>query len=137
MSLKDTRAKKLAVVSAYIEKPSQQTRDVQAPLSNVRNASVDNGFINSTSENELNVNGKGKINPVVTRENTCSQIKNSYGMGSVAVRVLDVYAVFLVKLFVTVVENEICTDHDEVEYVEDENIPAVCKPLCKVGLNKL
>ena len=52
----DTKAKKLAVVSAYIEKPLQQTRDVQAPLWNVRNASADNGSIDSISEKEPIVN---------------------------------------------------------------------------------
>lgn len=46
----DTKAKKLAIVSAYIEKPSQQTRDVQAPLWNVQNDSVDNGYTDSIPE---------------------------------------------------------------------------------------
>lgn len=46
----DTKAKKLAIVSAYIEKPSQQTSDVQAPLSNVQNDSVDNGYTDSITE---------------------------------------------------------------------------------------
>ncbi len=53
----DTKAKKLAVVSAYIEKPSQQTRDVQAPLWNVQNASADDDSKSSISKKEQNVNG--------------------------------------------------------------------------------
>ncbi len=60
----DTKAKKLAVVSAYIEKPSQQTRDVQASLWNVRNASADNGSMDSIAENEpiVNKNAPGAEN---------------------------------------------------------------------------
>lgn len=53
----DAKAKKLAVVTAYIEKPSQQTRDVQAPLWIVRNASADNGSMDSIPTNGENVNG--------------------------------------------------------------------------------
>jgi len=57
----DTKAKKLAVVSAYIEKPSQQTRDVQAPLWNVQNASADNGSTDSISDSSPNVNAQKKM----------------------------------------------------------------------------
>ncbi len=76
----DTKAKKLAIVSAYIEKPSQQTRDVQAPLSNVQNDSVDNGYTNSipetseksntqNSENkQLSLKGKKPIEPDAERK---------------------------------------------------------------------
>ncbi len=54
--------RKLAVVSAYIEKPSQQTRDVQAPLSDVQNASADDDSIDSIPTNEANVNGNNLSN---------------------------------------------------------------------------
>ncbi|MDY6315371.1 MAG: hypothetical protein SPL89_09450 [Clostridia bacterium] len=54
----DTRAKSLAVVSAYIEKaPARQTEDVQAPSYNVRNASDNTGTsTNIISQEVQNVN---------------------------------------------------------------------------------
>lgn len=55
--LPDAKAKKLVVVTAYINKEShQQTRDVQAPQSNVQNASADNDSVDNISQSESVVN---------------------------------------------------------------------------------
>lgn len=52
----DTNAKRLAVVSAYIKKaPVQQTENVQAPSSNVRNDSVDTEASNNIVSRENNI----------------------------------------------------------------------------------
>ena len=74
----DAKAKKLAVVTAYIEKPSQQTRDVQAPLWIVRNASADNGSMDSIPTNGENVNGNIS-GEVVSYENmTDEELQRQY-----------------------------------------------------------